>query len=385
MFNQLFSCINNNEKFSLPLPGLQTPITLNVKNTVSMIDGKMAGMLQGDFGSRKCHYCDSSEVDRNDPLQIFRCFSITKSYESCMEAWQKLESEEIKHNDPQRQGQCDRSLVSITNFCILHWKLRSLDFCLRILYRLVSVVYKWGRVASDTETHCIAIAKLRAQEHIRRKLGFPVDVPVPGSGNMNNGYIAQQFFDPKSRDAICDMIPHEADRENYKLLLCNINVMLSICLSERPEVNTYGLRQLGIDTMYNIRTAFIDEQGKPWIQINPSLHSMCAHSWELFEMSPEPLVVFSEQAREHWNKHLARFKSGCGTRARQHSIKENLHDILARMLRMTNPLVVNRRRQIQCSACGCLGHTARSKLHHGVAGNLSGDDSLIMALYCFSR
>ena len=26
--------------------------------------------------------------------------------------------------------------------------------------------------------------------------------------------------------------------------------------------------------------------------------------------------------------------------------------------------------KIKCSACGCLGHIARLKLHHGVPGNL---------------
>ena len=53
--------------------------------------------------------------------------------------------------------------------------------------------------------------------------------------------------------------------------------------------------------------------------INPSLHSMRAHSWKLFEIFLRPIVIFSEQAHEHWNEHMARFKSGCGTCARQHS------------------------------------------------------------------
>ena len=161
-----------------------------------MIDGKMAGILQGDFGSRKCHYCDSSEVDRNNTIQFLQSFAITKSYESCMETWQKLVTGEIQYNDPKRQGQCDKPLVSITNFGILHWKLRSLDFCLLILYRLVSAVCKWGRAVTDEEVQCILTAKMTVQEQTRKKLGFLVGMPASGSWNLNNRYIAQQSLIP---------------------------------------------------------------------------------------------------------------------------------------------------------------------------------------------
>ena len=37
--------------------------------------------------------------------------------------------------------------------------------------------------------------------------------------------------------------------------------------------------------------------------INPSLHHMCAYSWQLFQIShPDPIAVFTEQSQEHWNK-----------------------------------------------------------------------------------
>ena len=97
--------------------------------------------------------------------------------------------------------------------------------------------------------------------------------------------------------------------------------------------------------MHHIRTTFFDEKGRALIPVTPSLHSLCAHSWKVFEIFLRPIVIFSEQALEHWNKHMAGFKSGCGTHSRQHSSKKNLYDILARMLWMTNPLVVKRRRQ----------------------------------------
>ena len=137
--------------------------------------------------------------------------------------------------------------------------------------------------------------------------------------------------------------------------------------------------------MHHSRTTFFDEKGRALIPVNPSWHSMCAHSWKVFEIFLRPIVIFSEQALEHWNKHMAGFKSGCGTHSRQHSSKKNLYDILARMLWMTNPLVVKRRRQKKCRICGYLGHTTRSKLHHNAGGRLGQDDSLIVAHYPSSQ
>ena len=99
-------------------------------------------------------------------------------------------------------------------------------------------------------------------KHIRKKLGFLVYMPASGSGNLNNGYVSQQFFDPKSQNTICEMIHNDANRENYKVLLRDITVMLTAFLSERPWNSTGKLRQLVIDIMHQIHTAFFDEKGK---------------------------------------------------------------------------------------------------------------------------
>ena len=72
--------------------------------------------------------------------------------------------------------------------------------------------------------------------------------------------------------------------------------------------------------MSHIRTEFLDSTGNLWVSINPSLHSMCAHSWQLFQICSTPIAVYSEQAQEHWNKFVTLFKSGGGARLRQHSM-----------------------------------------------------------------
>ena len=136
--------------------------------------------------------------------------------------------------------------------------------------------------------------------------------------------------------------------------------MLSVCMSIKQKcVNTDKLRQLGINIMCHIRTNW------PWVPINPSLHQMCAHSWQLFQFAhPDPIVVYTEQSQEHWNKHVTRFKSGTGARARQCSVKANIHDIFARMLHMSNPLVASKKRISICGKCGETGHGAKSIVHH---------------------
>ena len=55
-------------------------VKLKVRNTVSMVDGKMVGILQGDTGSSKCHLCTSSVQDINNVVNILQVFDINKDY-----------------------------------------------------------------------------------------------------------------------------------------------------------------------------------------------------------------------------------------------------------------------------------------------------------------
>lgn len=375
-FESLFSSINNNDVFSINLD--LKSVSVKVKNTVSMIDGKMVGIVQGDTGNSKCHYCTSSTNQINSIVFILQGFVINKDFDSCMAAWKQIE-EGMNWNDEGRQGQCIRPLVAINFYAILHWKLRSFDFALNILYRLVAGVHVWGKAGQNDP---LKAAKTNIQDNLRQKLGILVDVPTPGGGTTNSGPIAQRFFDPNSRETICELIPNIEDRQHYHVFLQNVNVMLSVCLGMKAGVNTDKLRQLGIDIMSHIRTSFLNTEGNPWVPVNPSLHAMCAHSWQLFEMADgEPIAMYSEQAQEHWNKNVASYKSGSGARARQHSVKLNIRDIMARMLHMTHPVVVAKQRRVKCSVCSDFGHTARSKLFHGQHQLTHEDDILINSLF----
>lgn len=191
-----------------------------------------------------------------------------------------------------------------------------------------------------------------------------IDTPISGGGTTNTGVMAERFFKPKIRDTICSLIKSEEDREHFKVLLRDLNILLTITQGNRSDVDVQKLKQLGQDIMSHIRTKFLDEKMQPWIFINPSLHSMCAHSWELFEMSSSPIASYGEQAQEHWNKFVSNYKSGVSSRARQHNVRVNIADVFSRMIIMTHPTVANNQRLITCSHCHQIGHSARSQLHH---------------------
>ena len=73
-------------------------------------------------------------------------FNITKDYESCKTAWQKLVDGDITYKSTERQGQCHEPIVKSSLFCfsVLHFKLRTLDFVQKILYHLVAGVKTWS-------------------------------------------------------------------------------------------------------------------------------------------------------------------------------------------------------------------------------------------------
>ena len=78
-----------------------------------MIDGKMASILCGDSGSF-CKYCLSTREQCSDLGYIneMGTFYIENNYEQPKETWQKLDSGEILYNDPERNGQVHKPLLT---------------------------------------------------------------------------------------------------------------------------------------------------------------------------------------------------------------------------------------------------------------------------------
>ena len=325
------------------------------RTEVSMVDGKMAAILDGTGGGF-CHYCHASRKDANSIVDIHLGFRITRTIEEALEIWRKLETGELKYTDPERKGQTNKCLlgVDLRYFGVLHSELRSLDHTQKILYHLVAKEYQWSERAPGTKA-ALAEAKEKVIRHVRDNTQMMIDTPTSSGGNTNTGPLAKEWFSPKFREAICSVVEDPVDHENFRELLSKFNILCTVVQQVDYNVNPDKVRDLGYELMVFHKEMF------PWAMISPSVHTMCAHYWELFEMNNcSPIAAYSEQSGEHWNKHIRNIKSGAGCRAQQSSIQVNTRDIFVRISNRSHPNIALKRRMLKCSVCGLLGHTARS-------------------------
>ena len=270
-----------------------------------------------------------------------------------------LSAGNMAYSDPARKGQCHEPMVKkdLRYFACLHSKLRSLDFCLKLLYHIESgQTHTWSESNANV-LQAVNLAKKEVREKISQQCGLVLDMPTSNGGNTNNGPTADRFFDVVNRESICSVILHQENRNNFSILLRLFNQILKVtqrCNSNMiviPEKVT----QLGKALMVHIKEAF------PFAVISPSVHQMAAHSGQLFELTDgKPIATYAEQSGEAWNKYIRAFKSGPSSRARQSSIELNTRDIFTRMMLQTHPLIAMKKRQVQCIACGNVGHTMKS-------------------------
>ena len=331
---------------------------LNVVTEISMIDGKMADIIQGDAGAF-CHYCTITRAEANKLERIEQGFAIEKSFEKCLRTWQALESGELLYDDKGRAGQVYKPMNTrnMQFYGITHQKLRSLDHMEKLLYHLVSgQTHTWSEQNWRVKD-ALKLGKSETVELIRQKCGFLIDTPTSNGGNTNYGGIADRFFGQEHREDICSIILNESDRSAFSKLLQLFNMVLSVC--QHVDVNKIAIpekvKELSLDLMIFHKNNFT------WAMLPPTVHSMCGHNWEMSNITGgAPIAVFSEQGSEAWNKHIRAFKSGPGARARQTSIKDNTLDIFHRMMSKTHPIIASQKRQLACIRCNKLGHTIRS-------------------------
>ena len=138
-------------------------------------------------------------------------------------------------------------------------------------------------------------------------MGYLIDTPTSGGGNTDTGVIAERFFRRESREDICVLINNKSDRDAFSKLLGLYDMVLSVCQNvdaSKVAIPT-EVRALCQELMIFEKTSF------PWAMLSPSVHSMCGHNPELFEITGgAPIAIYSEQGSEAWNKHIRAFKSG---------------------------------------------------------------------------
>ena len=84
---------------------------------------------------------------------------------------------------------------------------------------------------------------------------------------MNNGSMAERFLSPNIRHNVCSIIKNTEARENFSILLRDVNIILTVTQDMRDNVDTQKLKQLGIDIMSHLKSSFLTTRNKPWIAI----------------------------------------------------------------------------------------------------------------------
>ena len=312
-------------------------ISYDIRTT--MIDGKMASILCGDSGAF-CKYCFSNreQCSNLDYITETDTFYIEKTYEQAKETWEKLESGEMPYNDPNRKGQVHKPILTENSrfFAWMHQEPRSLDWALKVLYHCVAGQRVWsesnafvkGRIL-EAKSYCIDEIKTRCNNLL-------VDSPTTNGGNTNTGPTAMRFFLPQNSEHISSLITSETDRQNYKMLLHFMYIMLKVNQQNKRSVNVQKVMELGMSFMIHVKTSF------PWVYFSPSVHQIGAHSWELFQMNGcKPVSNWSEQGSEAWNKYIRAWKSGKSARSQQYSLKDNIYDVFRRILISTHPAITS--------------------------------------------
>ena len=167
----------------------------------------------------------------------------------------------IAYKDAERKGQYHDNLVKADLHCfsVLHFKLRSLDYAEKILYRLQCGQKDWREEGMPLRMiQILKRAKKECIDAIRESTGMLIDMPTTG-GNTNNGPLAERFFSPVNRSNICSLINNTEDRENFDTFMSLTNVILTVTQAITDKlVRTKALKDLGIELMVHMKTAFLD-------------------------------------------------------------------------------------------------------------------------------
>ena len=137
-------------------------------------------------------------TDANNPKLIEAGFDITKDYESTKKAWDDLIAGDIIYSSSERKGQCYQNIVQADLHCfsILHFKLRSLDFAQKILYRLHCGQKDWrNKGLNQYMTRILSNLKKECIDQIRHSTGMLIDSPCGTGGTVGPEVVKLSKYD----------------------------------------------------------------------------------------------------------------------------------------------------------------------------------------------
>lgn len=187
--------------------------------------------------------------------------------------------------------------------------------------------------SNDTKRHRLTakeqITKAEEKERIhhefKNKLQIRVDEVKTGFGTTNDGNTARRFFsDPELTASITGV-----DKD----LITRFSIILQV-LASGHKINCEKFEKYGKDT------AALYVKKYPWHYMPTSVHKVLWHGSEVIRSFLVPIGQLSEEALEAGNKIIRNFRE---FHARKTSRKDNLRDILNRLLVASDPLITSHR------------------------------------------
>lgn len=291
------------EKIQEQIQNLETTrVTINHLNffithklVQTMVDGKVCNSLTENRSAATCNICNTKPSKLNDL--------------------------------PSLEGKPSNEEVFKYGLSTLHCWIRFMETILHISY--LTKIYS----SNDTKRHRLTakeqITKAEEKERIhhefKNKLQIRVDEVKTGFGTTNDGNTARRFFsDPELTASITGV-----DKD----LITRFSIILQV-LASGHKINCEKFEKYGKDT------AALYVKKYPWHYMPTSVHKVLWHGSEVIRSFLVPIGQLSEEALEAGNKIIRNFRE---FHARKTSRKDNLRDILNRLLVASDPLITSHR------------------------------------------
>ncbi|KAL5254995.1 hypothetical protein ACHWQZ_G014442 [Mnemiopsis leidyi] len=309
--------------------------TIKVDLTLSMIDGKMRGILSG-LGGAFCLLCTVSREKAADPQHV--C-SINRSSTEIAEIWRKLQSGELvkkAYDTDVRQGVTQEPIVSWEDIAIispLHCFLRSFDFLLKIVYHLNAGVFNWSNEEKTLgyQYRFLKQSKESVRAHLKEQTHLAIDIPdsTGKGGTSTTGNVVNELLGTeKNLTTFVSQVPERFQGDMHDI--CSRIYAICRLYNSCEKLDTVKFQELCSSTKEMILTK-LNQPGakKGWIYLTPTVHAVLEHAPELVEANDGiGLGSFTESSLECNNKvlRLVRMKL-----SRKRGQIENLSDCLERM------------------------------------------------------
>lgn len=275
-----FTCTINNSN-----------VTVNFELHFTMIDGKVCNSLTSNKSTQRCYICGACSKDFNNIDNIVL-----------------------------RPANTDNFKYGLST---LHAWIRFFECLLHLAYKMD--IKKW-QARSDIDKQIVLDTKKRIQGQLRNQIGLIVDKPKPGFGSSNDGNTARRFFE--NVEVVSNITKID------KQLITKFHVILQT-LSSGFDINTDRFKEYALTTARLFVTLY------PWYAMPPTIHKILIHGFEVIKSFCLPIGQLSEEAQEARNKDIKKYRADF---SRKTSRKDNIRDIINRLLVSSDPCISSLRK-----------------------------------------